>query len=215
MEPIQEKLQFSKKVFDSVFKAISQKLDIKNPTWLGSGKNGRAYRFDDKVLKITKDESEAEVKYKLIGQNMKHLSKIYEVYRININSLKGYGYKMDDNIFVIIQEFIPHDLMYYPVWYNFFLRVVVMIETFHLPLDSVKDILAVYKRFYIEMQELEKFPDYYYIQFLELLREMNQLGIDSVDFNPHNFGITTDKRLVFYDIGFAYGGIYVSNELVL
>lgn len=66
--------------------------------YLGSGTNGHAYKLSDgRVLKQTTDRSEAVNSKKLIGQNVEHLANVYNVYKL----------KENENIYIIILEYIP------------------------------------------------------------------------------------------------------------
>jgi len=75
---------------------ILEKLGYANAEYLGSGVNGDAYSIGDKVIKITKDESEAKLAHKFINKNFKHIANVYKVSR--------YEVKKDLWVYIIIME---------------------------------------------------------------------------------------------------------------
>jgi len=204
-------------IYEKIFQVLCQSLHITNAQKIGSGRNGIAYKYDDKVLKITMDESEAEMKYKLINLKLKHLPHIYKVYKLSIESLRKYGYNGDDNIFVIIQEYaqpLSQD------WGNF-LEILGEVasedEIDGWPdgayLDTTADYIKNFNAVRRAMSSLYTFKGVMYNSFYELLREMHRLGIDSIDFIPSNFGLNHSGDLIFFDIGFGSGGLVVKNEI--
>lgn len=71
---------------------IKNSLGIKsNSAYIGSGFFGHAHDIgDNKILKITKDKSEAINSYKIIGKNMIHIANIYDVRKVKINKIQYY-----------------------------------------------------------------------------------------------------------------------------
>jgi hypothetical protein len=87
--------------FKTLANKIAQKLNIKNIKYLGSGLNGSAFEIDNnKVLKITKDKSEAVNSNKILNKNLNYIANIYEIYTFNYDS---------DEYFVIILEKLNTD----------------------------------------------------------------------------------------------------------
>jgi len=200
-------------IYEKIFKVLCQNLNITNAQKIGSGQNGIAYKYDDKVLKITMDESEAEMKYKLINMKLRHLPHIYKVYKLSIESLRRYGYNGDDNIFVIIQDYAQPLSKDWINFLNLLKNGIDKGENDGIYFDTLNDYIKnfSYIRKYIENKM--KFPLSYFQNFYGLLSEMKKLGIDSIDFTYRNFGLSSSGNLIFFDIGFGSGGIVVKSEI--
>lgn len=70
---------------------ILRKLNIKSADLIGGGMNGSAYEIgDNKILKITRDRSEAVNCQKIIGKKLKHLADIYTVKQFKIDGRINY-----------------------------------------------------------------------------------------------------------------------------
>jgi hypothetical protein len=70
---------------------ILKKLDIPSSTYIGGGMFGFAHDIgNNKILKITKDKSEAINSYKILGRMMKHLANIYDVKEFTYNDTTYY-----------------------------------------------------------------------------------------------------------------------------
>ncbi len=207
-------------IYDEVFKVLCQNLHITNAVKIGMGSNGIAYKYDNKILKITKDETEAEMKNKLIGQNVKHLPKIYKVYKISIESLRKYGYKADDNIFVIIQEYANPLTQQWLYFLNILMDVLNEDEehddwTEGIYLQSVADYIKNFKYIKEGVERKMKFSSDYYNNLFDLFREMYRYKIDTTDVTYQNFGLGESGNLIFFDIGYGSGGIVVNNEIII
>lgn len=82
--------------FTFLAQKIAEKLKLKDLKYLGSGLNGYAFQVNDnKVLKITKDKSEAVNSHKILKKKLNHIANIYEIYKFNFES---------NEYFVIILE---------------------------------------------------------------------------------------------------------------
>lgn len=79
-----------------------------NPNFLGSGSKGSAYKFGDKVLKITNDANEARAATLLIGKDHPNVYKIYDVARRKQEHLDRSGGAFKDLPFVIVYEFLDY-----------------------------------------------------------------------------------------------------------
>ena len=102
-EPTEESVQMlegptSYKDPDEVLSAFKEKLanrkiDVSHAKELGSGHNGTAYEVaGGKVLKITQDPYEAKASNHLIGKKLKHVVRIFDVFRFpGKQILKGRG----------------------------------------------------------------------------------------------------------------------------
>lgn len=80
---------------------ILAKLNISSSTFIGGGMFGYAHDIgDNKILKITKDKTEAINSSKIIGKTMKHIANIYNVKQFN---------KDDKTYYIIILEKLKID----------------------------------------------------------------------------------------------------------
>ena len=70
---------------------ILNKLNISSSTYIGGGMFGFAHDIgDNKILKITKDKTEAINSSKIIGKTMKHIADIYDVKQFTSNDSMYY-----------------------------------------------------------------------------------------------------------------------------
>jgi hypothetical protein len=80
-------------------------LKFKNKGLLGGNGNGEAFEINDnKVLKITQDESEVYNSYILQLEEIKHLNYIYDVYEISINNIESKWIIIQDKVDISTRE---------------------------------------------------------------------------------------------------------------
>ena len=83
---------------------LRNKLGIKSSTFVGSGHFGHAHDIGDgRIMKLTKDRSEAINSQRIIGKDIKHIAKIYDVKWFDFNGKKMYlilleKVKLDPNV---------------------------------------------------------------------------------------------------------------------
>lgn len=63
--------------------------NLDSPRELGAGTQGTAYDIGGKVLKITKDNKEAVASHKIMGDSMKYVAKVEDVFRFPDSNLYG------------------------------------------------------------------------------------------------------------------------------
>lgn len=86
-DPKSLELHESKTLLDKILHA----LNIPSSTFIGGGMFGFAHDIgDNKILKITKDKSEAINSTKIIGKTMKHIANIYDVKQFTSNDTVYY-----------------------------------------------------------------------------------------------------------------------------
>ena len=74
-----------------VLDKILSKLNISSAKYIGSGMFGHAHDIgNNKILKITKDKTEAINSQKLIGKELKHIANIYDVKQFKLNDRMFY-----------------------------------------------------------------------------------------------------------------------------
>jgi hypothetical protein len=96
---------------DTLLDKIKTKLNIKDKSQnIGSGMFGWAHDIgNNRVLKITKDKSEAVNSQKIIGKNLKHLANVFDVKKFKTNDKEYYliileKLKTDPNINVLFES---------------------------------------------------------------------------------------------------------------
>ena len=78
------------------------------PNFLGSGTKGSAYRFGDRVLKITNDANEAKAAKKIAGKAHPNVYSIYGVARRSDENLKNSQKGFERRPYVIVYEFLDY-----------------------------------------------------------------------------------------------------------
>jgi tRNA nucleotidyltransferase/poly(A) polymerase/2'-5' RNA ligase len=202
-EPLLIKEDYPKEQADAIAVEIGDKLGV-NPKPIGGGKFGVAYDIgNDKILKITKDNSEAYENIKLIGKPLKYIALPYKVFEISTksNSIKTYG---------IILEKLKTNPEYFKRMYDRLDYVCKNIfnTDYHTLIDAY-----VYNDFdYIDVDKnqiesyLSKNPEdfKFFNGILNIIDELKQYDIDSVEFyNVKNLGYKKSGDLGMFDVGFA------------
>lgn len=177
---------------------------------LGSGTNGFAYYIpNNKVLKVTKDRSEAAEAYKIKGNKLKHLANIYEVY-----ALKG----RFAGTYVIISELlnITDDIRDADDWLSDFFENMEGANVFtrfntdklwkqyqigKIPPTAIKktinDIHEYFEPYKAEIVE------WYLKGMFAIIDELRKYGIQSTDWGVTNLGIKKNGTLAMYDLGYG------------
>lgn len=89
---------------ENLLDQIKNKLNIKNSTYIASGFFGHAHDIgDNKILKITKDKTEAINSKKILGLNIPHIANIYDVKKFTKNNKEYFiivleKLKLDDKL---------------------------------------------------------------------------------------------------------------------
>lgn len=96
-------------LFENLLDKIKSELNIKDSTYIGKGMFGFAHDIgDNKILKITKDKSEAINSMKIIGKKLNYIANIYDVKKFESN--KTYytiileKLKLDSNIDIMFKN---------------------------------------------------------------------------------------------------------------
>lgn len=198
--------KYDREVADKIAKSVGKKLNL-NPQYLGGGEFGVAYDIgDNKVLKITRDKSEAQDNMSLIGKPLKYIAQPYKVFEIQTNSDHSHP------TYAIILEKLKTDEEYFNRMYNrldyvfekiFGVRFKDAAEAIHdnekLP-NNVKpeDIQNYFKK-------NPKDEEFFY-SLLRIWEELEKYGSQSLDFfNPDNLGFKPSGLIGFFDVGFGDG----------
>ena len=195
---------------------IAKHLNLGKFAPLGSGTGGFAYYIpNNRVLKITKDKTEAVEAFKIKGKKLKHIANIYEVYE-----LKG-KYK---GTYVIISELLDKsdDLdIAEDILFKFAKEVLdryhqdaIFVSYFHGELKK-KDIPKIVNQIYdwawsdenqINPKDTE-IAVWYFKGMISIIDELKEYNIHSTDWGNQNLGIKKNGDLAMYDLG------YGDNEL--
>jgi len=193
---------------DAVALEMAQKLSVGEPKYLGAGTLGVAYDIgDDRVLKITKDNSEAYENLKLIGKPLKYIAQPYRVFEVksdvNPDAQKTYA---------IILEKLKPDTAYFKRMYD---RLdYVFKKIFKI---NYKHVFDMYQYNEEEVGDVKKSEiDHYFKKnpqdaefFFSILRieeELSKYGIESYDYyNAENLGYKPSGVIGFFDVGFTDG----------
>jgi len=160
---------------------------------IGWGNFGIAFLIDDKVIKLTKDLSEAHYAQKLLHKQFKHLPYYYDVKKINFKS-------KDLNLAFICLEKLKmlsendkkllHKFKYFGNIHNFFNPNII------LDVKKIEEELSNY-------DETQKERMLFLITKLkEMSNEFHKYKINVSDFHENNIG-WKDSNLAFFDMGIS------------
>jgi len=78
------------------------------PNFLGTGTKGSAYRFGDRVLKITSDSSEAQAAVRVAGKSHPNVYNIYGVARRSVEDLQKSEKGFEHRPYILVYEFLDY-----------------------------------------------------------------------------------------------------------
>ena len=183
------------------------------PKVIRGGMFGVAYDIgDNKVLKITKDKSEAMENLRLIGKPLKYIAEPYEVFSITPKA----GTQMPETYAIILEKLrTDTDRFQRSKQRMDFAFDKIMNVRFSDVIDAY-----VYDEWYDERLDKEKIEKYmsrnpedkwYFEGILKIAEEVKKYGVESMDYlNYENLGYTKDGNLGFFDVGF--GNYYQTSE---
>lgn len=193
---------FEKSLADEISMKAAEKLGMPLPYFLGEGGFGYAYQSGDKVIKVTKDQSEAVENLKLKG---KRFARIAETYGVYATEYKTTG---ENSIYIIVLE----KLNTANAQQLYFRLSQILENDFGESLDDVMETFHYYggQKWEMKYEEIEYFltdePEVkdFFDQFIEIAKEAKQVGIESQDYmNKYNLGYKRDGKLAFFDVGFG------------
>lgn len=200
--------------YDHIGNMFCKELGCKVDRVIGSGTQGIALRVnmengEDKILKITKDNTEVASAKKLYNKKPKHLPVIqkgvvFESKFFPKASGKIFGILMDEyDVNSEITKYVDRVMSYIDVLTGE---------------DAVSFMSEVDKNdvSYIELyQKLKrKGPElvWYMNQLMDVLSELERFNIKSYDFHGMNFGRNKKGDLVYFDIGYIEGEEFTTPE---
>jgi tRNA nucleotidyltransferase/poly(A) polymerase/predicted GNAT family acetyltransferase len=204
----EEPTGFPREVANKVANSVAQKFGYGQPKPLGDGVFGYAYDIGNNlVLKVTKDQSEANENLELIGKPLEYIAQPYKVYSIKSNTLSG---ETRYDLYVIILEKLRTDKA------DFIARVERMKFAFEKIMGAnYGDVLDhfIHNRFGDDNVDEDKVQKYFarnpqdrefFDKILKIGEEVKKYGLESTDYtNPNNLGYKPNGNLGFFDVGFG------------
>ena len=190
---------------NKIAQQVVAKLGYGQPRYIGSGNFGVAYDIgDDKILKITKDKTEAVENLKLMNKQLKYIAQPYEVYKVNSTS----GDETIPETYVIILEKLDTD----PSIIRNFERLDYVFKSFFkitIP-DAIEFYLGWWRDPVVSKEKIDRYlkknpqdAEFFY-GLIRIAEELQQYGVESIDFvNKENLGYKKSGALGFFDVGFG------------
>jgi hypothetical protein len=192
-----------------ILNKLTKHLGISKVAPLGQGTGGFAYYIpNNKVLKITKDKSEAVEAFKIKGKNLKHLANVYDVYALH-GKYEG--------TYVIISELLDksEDIDNGRDWLSDFVE-----GTFghslwwifqdaidgHVDQNQIKEYKKEIRNFarseYSNNMDAEK-TIWFMTGMFGIIEELKGWKIKSTDWGVSNLGIKKSGNLAMFDLGYG------------
>ena len=187
-----------------IVQKLSKHLKIGKVAPLGNGTSGFAYYIpNNRVLKITKDKSEAAEAFKIKGKKIKHLANIFDVFALHGRY---------EGTYVIISELLDKtdDLDDSEAWLENFLEdefsysKEFFFEDYSngsMSPDEIKDYTKRIKEYY-EPWKAER-TIWFMNGMFGIINDLKQNKILSTDWGLHNIGIKKNGVLAMYDLGYG------------
>ena len=193
--------EYDRQTADEIAMQVAQQKGLGNPTYMRGGRHGIAYDIgNDRVLKITKDKSEAVENLKLIDKKLKYVAEIFHVYEV-----KSKSHEIPDTYAIVLEKLDTdteivrrYDRLEYAFEKIMDVKIPDVIEHYleewnHKEVNKEK-INSYFKK---NPQDAEFFGG-----LLRIAEESKAEGIDSYDFlNPLNLGYKKNGALAFFDVG--------------
>lgn len=190
-------------IADKIANQIAGKLNISNVKHIGNGMFGVAYDIgEDKVLKITKDKSEASKNLMLIGKPLKYIALPYRVFQINTKNTD-----IPETYAIVLEklETSPEIQRLYER-INFVFDKILGVK---IP-DVIEHYLGDWENPDVDKNKinayLRKNPQdaEFFGGLLRIAEEARKYGIQSMDYlNWENLGYKKNGALAFFDVGFG------------
>ncbi len=187
-----------------IVQKLSKHLKIGKVAPLGNGTSGFAYYIpNNRVLKITKDKSEAAEAFKIKGKALKHLANIFDVFALHgryegtyviISELLEKTDDIDDSE-AMLESFLQEEFSYHKE--SFFDDY----SNGSMSQDEIKDYIKKIKEYY-EPWKAER-TIWFMNGMFGIINDIRQNKILSTDWGIHNVGIKKNGNLAMYDLGYG------------
>lgn len=198
------KESYDRNTADIIANKVAEKMGLPEPKYIGGGCFGIAYDIDNnKVLKITKDKTEASENSMLIGRKLKYIAEPYNVFQIDSKSVPN-----APQTFGIILEKLQTDpeiqRMHARLEFAFEKIMKVQIS------DVIKYYLGEWDNGRVSKQKIDSYlkknpkDAEFFGGMVRIAEEVKDLGIESMDYlNPYNLGYKKNGALGFFDLGWG------------
>lgn len=211
---ISEKQIIKQQVKDQILNIFKEKLNIDNISYLGSGFFGDAYDIgNDRVLKITRDKTEAIESLKIKSKNLKHIANVYDVYQVKSKSENKTYY------IIILEKLNRND----QELENKFGRMLFVFTSLEISFEEIIDEFATYgysDKYKENEDKLNKYfqknpgDEKFFMGMVNIAKEIYELGVESKDYLSYkNLGYKKDGSLAFFDLGFANPYLKISSNV--
>jgi hypothetical protein len=195
---------YDKNTADIIANQIAIKMGYEKPRYIKSGIFGAAYNIgDDKVLKITKDKTEATENLKLIGKPLKYIAQPYNIFSITSKSLSG----IPETYGIVLEKLITdpeiirlHDRL------NFAFKKIL---NTNIP-DAIEHYLGIFTTPNINENKIKAYfkknpkDEEFFYGLLRIAEEVQKYNVESTDYlNADNLGYKKSGALGFFDVGFG------------
>jgi len=190
-------------------KSLAEKLQLSEPKLLGGGALGFAFEINsNQILKLTSDSSEADSALKIMKSNPKHLAKTSNVYKIfdSENNLSYFALLQENVLNKPIDNFRRYNKTFdiispNNISYNEFIDLITERSPVFENLNQIVNLLLTDNQTVNVNESVRKETYNFFVQLIEIKKELISLGIKSNDFtNPENIGYK-DNTLKYFDIG--------------
>jgi len=193
--------EYDREIADIIAQQVATQKELGQAVYMRGGRNGIAYDIgNDRVLKITKDKSEAVENLSLIGKKLKYVAEIFHVYEVTSKS-----HEIPPTYAIVLEklETTPEirrqfDRLEYAFKNIMGVEIPDVIEYYLGEWDDGKvdknKINSYLKR---NPRDAEFFGG-----LLRIMEETKAEGIESIDYlNPDNLGYRKNGALAFFDVG--------------
>ena len=196
--------KYNRNIADNIANQIAKTKGYNEPKYVDAGEYGVAYDIgDDKILKITADNSEAAENLKLINKPLKYIAQPYNVFTIDSKNTyisKTYAIvleklKTDPQKFKRLKERI--DFIFEKI---FNLRLYDIIDYYINGYGGIDT-----KKIDGYMSKNPEDAEFFY-SILRIAEEAKQYGVESLNYlNYSNLGYKKNGVIAFFDVGFSNG----------